>query len=177
MQKIETERTSFPNAVKIILDALKKGEGFSITHLAREANLNRRTVEKVLDLLEEIQNYFEERKLNVVQLQRTKMVQFTERSGLLSLPEELQKLIIKTAYFPSPSREEEILVYAFLKRAWSPESAIEMDPSILVEKLLKQGQFLENEDGKIYLSDEGQTVAKGALKIYPELQNVIGEHR
>jgi len=41
--------------VRNILDNLeKKGDGISITSLARETGLNRRTVEKALNLLESI---------------------------------------------------------------------------------------------------------------------------
>jgi hypothetical protein len=92
--------------------------------------------------------------------------------GLLNLPENLQKLIIRTAYYPSPSREEEILVYAYTKDASSPEKAIEINESTLVKKLLKQGQLMKSEDRRIYLSDEGKIVAEGALNLYPELKNI-----
>lgn len=53
-----------------------------------------------------------------------KIVQLTERTGLLGLPEEPQKLIIRTAYYPTPSREEEILVHTYLMEAKTPEKAI-----------------------------------------------------
>jgi len=173
MQTARTKRTSFPDAVTSILNALKKKDWYSISHLSRETNLNRRTVEKALALLEEVQKELLENKLDIVELQKTKIVQLRKKEGLLSLPESLQKLIIKTAYFPVPSREEEVLVYLYLKKALSPETAIKMEKSAIVEKLLKQGQLLEKDDGLIYLSDEGMIVAKGALKIYPELEDVI----
>ncbi|MCD6537138.1 hypothetical protein J7L18_00790 [Candidatus Bathyarchaeota archaeon] len=173
MQTTRTKRTSFPDAVMSILKALKKGDWYSISRLSRETKLNRRTVEKALALLVEVQKELLEKQLDIVDLQKTKMVQLKNRLGLLSLPENVQKLIIRTAYFPAPSREEEVLVYLYLKKALSPETAIKMEKSAVVEKLLKQGQLLEKDDGLIYLSDEGEIVAKGALKIYPELENVI----
>lgn len=177
MQTPETQRTSFPAAVRGILNTLeKKGEGISVASLAREADLNRRTVEKALSLLEEVQKAFLEKKLDITTLERTKIVRF-RNTGLLGLPENIQKLIIRTAYFPVPSREEEILVFMHLRNSTSPESAVRIDRSQLLAKLLKQGQVLESTDGRVYLSDEGQTVAKGALKLYPELQDAVQLHK
>ena len=72
-------------------------------------------------------------------------------------------------HFPMPSQEEKILVRLYLEKAFAPKDAIGMEKSTVVRKLLKQGQLLENKQGLIYLSDEGKTVAKGALKVYPEL--------
>ena len=173
MQTAKTERTSFPEAVKTILNKLeKRGEGISITGLARETDLNRRTVEKALSLLEEVQEAFLEKKLDIMKVDRTKVIRF-RNAGLLGLPENIQKLIIRTAYFPAPSREEEILVFMHLKGSASPENAIKVERSKLLAKLLKQGQILESTDGRVYLSDEGQTVAKGALRLYPELQDAV----
>lgn len=172
MQKMQTERTSFPNAVKTILEKLKEGKAYSISHLAEETNLNRRTVEKALELLTDIQKSFMKNNLDIVGMKRGKIVQLTDRRQLLGLTEELQKLIIRTNYFPTPSREEEILVFLFLKHACSPENAVSIQESGLVEKLLEQGQILESSGGLIYLSDEGQIVAKGALKLYPELKEI-----
>ena len=169
------ERKSFPEATKIVLDTLGKGESFSISELSKQAGLNRRTVEKSLEVLTIAQNYFLERKLEITPLRHAKIVQLSKRSGLLNLPENLQKLIIRTVYYPSPSREEEILVYAYIKDAFSPEKAMrahEINESTLVKKLLKQGQLIKNEDGRIYLSDEGKIVAEGALNLYPELKNI-----
>jgi len=168
----KTERKSFPEAVRILLDTMAKGNTFSLSDLSRQAGLNRRTVEKALGLLSVTQNYLQENKLEITNIAHTKIVRLDKRYGLLSLPEELQKLIIKTAYYPSPSREEEILVYAYRQEALSPEKAVEMEKSLLVKKLLKQGQLHETSEGKIFLTDEGKIIAQGALKLYPELKDL-----
>lgn len=165
-------RTSFPEAVKAILDTLEKGGDFSISGLAQATNLNRRTVQKAVALIEEVQRILLERRLEVTELHGAKVVQTKKNLGLLSVPEQIQNLIIRTAFFPTPSREEEILVYAFLKKAISADTAIRKDRSPLIRKLLKQGQLGETEDGRIYLSEEGLFIAKGALSLYPELYNV-----
>jgi len=169
---MQAERTSFPEAVKAVLSTLEKGEAFSVTHLSRETGLNRRTVEKVLSLLCEVQKSLQDKRLDIIKANKTKIVQLKRRYGLLSLPEDIQKLIVRAVYFPTPSREEELLVHLLLKEAWTPEKAIDLERTEIVEKLLKQGQLLEAE-GKFYLSDEGKIVAQGALKLYPELQKLF----
>jgi hypothetical protein len=170
--EVKTERKSFPEAVRTLLGTMEKGSTFSLSDLSRQAGLNRRTVEKALGLLTVAQNYLQENKLEVTNVAHTKVVRFSKRSGLLGLPEELQRLIIKTAYYPSPSREEEILVYAYRREAVSPEKAVEMEESALVKKLLEQGQFGKTSKGNVFLTDEGKIVAEGALKLYPELKDL-----
>ena len=170
------ERTNLTEAVRIVLDTLKNGEPYSISRLSREAGLNRRTVEKALDILQETQKHFLEKKLDISRLGQARLIQLSERSELLNLPEDLQRLIIRTAYYPTPSREEEVLVYLYREEAFSPESARAINKSKLVEKLVKQGQLLEITKGtmraRTYLSDEGKIVAEGALKLYPELKDL-----
>jgi hypothetical protein len=145
---------------------------FSINSLTSETGLNRRTVEKVIKLLWEIQKFFEEKKLEVIKTRKQETVRLVERVGLLSLPNNLQRLIIRTAYFPTPTREQEILVHFYLRNALSPESAIELEDSPLIEKLVRQGQIKRLDDGRLYLSEEGRTVARGTLDIYPELERI-----
>lgn len=168
----KTERKSFPEAVITLLGTMEKGSTFSMSDLSKQAGLNRRTVEKALGLLTVAQNYLQENKLEVTKVAHTKVVRLSKRAGLLGLPEELQRLIIKTVYYPSPSREEEILVYAYREEALSPEKAVEMGRSVLVKRLVKQGQLGETSEGKVFLTDEGKIVAEGALKLYPELKDL-----
>ncbi len=165
-------RTSFPEAIRKILDTLSRSEeNFTITSLSSSTGLNRRTVEKVLDIVLETQGVLEYKKLSVEKLNKVKMLRMEEKSGLLSLPDNIQKLIIRSAYFPTPSREEEIIVHLYLERAISRKKAIHLEKSNLVGKLIEQGQLAE-EQGKIYLTEEGITVAKGALDLYPELRTI-----
>ena len=167
------ERTSFPEAVRKILDTLSGSEeNFTITSLSLSTGLNRRTVEKALDVILETQEVLEHRKISVEKLNNIKMLRMEEKSGLLSLPDNIQKLIIRSAYFPAPSREEEIIAHLYLKGAIARDKAITLDKSRLVKKLIEQGQLAE-EQGKIYLTEEGIAVAKGALDLYPELKKII----
>lgn len=166
------ERTSCQEAVKIMLNTLKSGDPYSISQLSRETGLNRRTIKKSLEILTETQKQFIGKKLDVTKLGQAVMIQLSEKGGLLNLPEELQNLIIRTAYYPTPSREEEILVYLYREQAFFPENAQKLERSPLVQKLVKQGQLIETAKYAYYLSDEGKIVARGALKLYPELESI-----
>ncbi|MGQ9468654.1 MAG: hypothetical protein ACUVTD_02325 [Nitrososphaerales archaeon] len=162
-----------PEAVKKILNVLSGSEdNFTIASLSSSTGLNRRTVKKALEVILEAQKALERKKLSIEKLNRITMLRMEEKSGLLSLPDNLQKLIIRSAYFPTPSREEEIIVHLYLKGALSKDKAISIKESELVKKLIKQGQ-LAKEQGKIYLNEEGIIVAKGALDLYPELKKII----
>lgn len=167
-----TQRTSFAEATIKVLDCLKDGRTLTVGRLAEETELNRRTVEKVIDMLTKLQPTLEKMKLEVTELPRFKSIALKERAGLLSLPDNIQKLIIRTAYFPAPSREIELLAYLHLKGATSPRTAAHVEKTPTVDKALKQGQIKETEGEKIYLTDEGEMVAVGALDLYPELSHL-----
>ena len=168
---MQSTRTSFPEAVKTILETLKKEKSLSVNALSKETKLNRRTVEKTLKLLLEIQPYFQEIKLGSVESDWRKLFEVKERTGLLGLPENVQRLIIRTIYYPNPSEEEIVLIHLLLNEALSPEKALPLSQNRAVKMLLEQGQIAETR-GRLYLSDEGKIVAQGALQIYPELSEI-----
>ncbi len=171
---MQSARTSFPHAVKTVLETLKKQKSLSVNALSKETGLNRRTVEKSLKLLLEIQPYFQEITLGSVETDWRKLVEVKERTGLLGLPENVQRLIIRTIHFPTPSEEEIALIHLLLNEAVSSEKALSLNKNLAVKKLIEQGQISEK-NGKFYLSEEGKTVAQGALQVYPEL-NEINRH-
>jgi len=168
---MQSTRTSFPEAVKTILETLKKEKSLSVNALSKETKLNRRTVEKTLKLLLEIQPYFQEIKLSSVESDWRKLFEVKERTGLLGLPENVQRLIIRTIYYPNPSEEEIVLIHLLLNEALSPQKALPLSQTRAVKVLLEQGQIAESR-GRLYLSDEGKIVAQGALQIYPELSEI-----
>jgi len=168
---MQSTRTSFPEAVKVILETLKKEKSVSVNALSKQTKLNRRTVEKSLKLLLEIQPYLQEIQLGNVESDWRKLIEVKERTGLLGLPETVQRLIIRTIYYPNPSEEEIVLIHLLLNEAFSPEKALSLGKSRIIQKLVKQGQLVAT-DGKLYLSDEGKIVSQGALQIYPELSEI-----
>jgi len=171
---MQTARKSFPEAVITVLEVLKKEGSLSVNALSKEAKINRRTVEKSLKLLMEIQPYFQEMKVASVETNWRKLVEVKERTGLLGLPENVQNLIIRTMHYPTPSQQEIILIHLLLNSAFSSEKAIALNRNKSVQLLIKQGQILEA-DSKLYLSDEGKIVAEGALQVFPEL-NEMNRH-
>lgn len=165
---MQTQRTSFPEAVRIILETLKNENNLSVNALSRKTGINRRTVEKALKLLLEVQPYFQELKLTPAKSDWRKLIAVSEKTGLLGLPENTQRLIIRTMYYPNPSEAEIILIHLLLSEAFSPKKSLTLRKDLTIQKLINQGQIVE-ENEKLYLSDEGKIVAQGALKIYPEL--------
>ena len=167
--QLVSERTPLPDAMIRVLDTLKDNEtSYTVNKLVLETKLHRRTVEKVIDLLEQLQKYFEQTRIDVEQLNRIKIVRMQRDVGLGGLPERTQRLIVKSVYLPEPAKEQRVIAYAFMHKATSEASALELERSDTVETLVKQGQLLEEGD-RFYLSDEGVTVAKGTLDLYPEL--------
>lgn len=89
-------------------------------------------------------------------------------ANMLSLPEKIRHLIIK-AYYPTISREEEVLTYLLAHNATDASSKIKMDKDQTLVKLIKAGH-VEEKNGKFYLTNMGKMVANGALILYPELK-------
>jgi len=69
-----------------------------------------------------------------------------------------------------PTPETQLLINLYLKDATSESKGIKVGDDPIVTRLVKQGQLLKT-GGKMYLSDEGITVAKGAVKIFPFLDD------
>lgn len=163
-------RTPLTDACEYVLKSLTKTEKpYSISSLARESNLHRKTVEKCVYLLLNIQkNWLDEYRLKVHDVDNKKIVQVEKRTGLLSYPDEVQNLVIKLRHFPHPSLETCQLLNLYLKHATTLHTSIsEKNP--LIEKLVKQGHIRKSDRG-VYLSKSGITIARGVLKTYPELK-------
>jgi predicted transcriptional regulator len=167
-------RTPLDEAIKQILKLLVENEkSFSITGLARESGLHRKTVQKCIELLVVLEDkWLEDYKLKLHEVDNRKLVALERRIGLLSYPEEVQRFIIKAKYFPMPSEETYLMIYLYLKDATSPEKALSLKENEIVKKLIKQEKIKKKKEKKetYYLSDEGITIAKGALQIYPDLK-------
>lgn len=165
------ERRDILTATTMVLETLKSGEPFTLNKLATETGLNFRTVKKSLELLERVGSLLIEKKIDVSRSDKLTLIQMKERIGLASLPEHLQHLIIKTAYYPTVSREEEILAYLLLHNAIDARSAISMRKDSTLERLI-EAEHVEEKRGRYYLTSVGKMVTQGALKLYPELKTV-----
>lgn len=167
-------RTSIVDALHIVLDILKSGEPFTLNKLARESDLNFRTVKKIIEVLQSSHSSFSGKQLEVSDLESTTIIQLKEKTGLLLFPESIQNLIIKTNHYPVASREEEILVYLFLKKATEPENAIYLPEGKMIEELV-EAEHVGKVGNRFYLTEDGMYIAKGALELYPELENISKE--
>ncbi len=165
-------RTDFPSAVQKILEILKTGESFTQNRLAEKTDLNFRTVQKILLHIQNIQQYLKDNKVDVFESESYKLITMKEKSGLSSFPENIQKMIIKTVYYPTISNEEEILVYLFLNKAVDSQYAIMMNLDSTVQRLIDAEYVMPIHDDKYYLTEDGQTIAIGALELYPEIKNI-----
>jgi len=165
------KRTDFISAVHRTLDILKTGEPYSLNKLSEEANLNFRTVKKIIEVLESNQSSLSGKNLDVSVLGNLTVVRMKERSGLTMFPEHIQNLIIKTMYYPTVSREEEILVHLLLNNALDRDSAISLSEYGILKKLIEM-EHVGKTNNKYYLTSDGKYIAKGALKLYPELENM-----
>lgn len=164
-------RKDFASATRIIMDTLQSGEPFTMNKLVEKTGLNFRTVKKAVDLLETLQKGFLETKIDISHANKLTLIQLKNRIGLASLPENIQQLIIKTAYYPTVSREEEILAYLLLHNAVDAYSGISIQRDKTLEDLV-EAEHVEVKDGKYYLTSVGKMTSEGALKLYPELRTI-----
>src|SRR5215207_1581743 len=173
-KETSSTRTPFDEACETIMKILaEKQKVYSITSLAKEVKLHRNTVEKCIDLLLKLEkNGLENYRLKLENVDNKKIIMIQRRTGLLSYPEDIQRLIIKAKYFPLPSPEGYVLLHLYLKNATTLKDAIkiESDKEKTINRLIKQGQIKKSRKGLIFLSDEGIIVAKGTLDIFPDLK-------
>jgi hypothetical protein len=87
--------------------------------------------------------------------------------GLASRPEEEQLKIVRK-HFPEADAKDKVLVGLFLGGALDGSKAASLDESDAAEELQATGMIAMRE-GRGYLTDLGATIAKGLLRIYPEL--------
>ena len=182
MTLIESDRTSLPDAVTSVLELLKrrdrKREPLTIQEIARESGLNPRTVSKVIQILEEAYDVFSKEDLVVLKTSAGTLVEVEPKQpNLLSLPEDVQKMLIRTKYFPQPSREQETLVHLLLKGAVNENSGVYLEKTPLVSQLLETENIAaipesKGSSGFYCLTDIGRMVAEGSLAIYPELKTL-----
>jgi DNA-binding IscR family transcriptional regulator len=172
--QVSSERTSLSEAVSMVLGTLKNERALTANDIARETHLNPRTVRKTISVLEETHSIFQKEKLVISKTSSGVYLTIEPRQiGLLNLPEDVQHMLIRTKYFPQPSRDQETLVYLFLKKAFDKKSATFLDNSqSIVKDLLKAQNIAITDDSKMYLTDIGKMVAQGTLEIYPELNSI-----
>ena len=161
-------RTSFDKAVRDVLVVLEPGRGLNISQIARAASVNMRTAGKALDLLSELAESLEGKKITVHNTGPTKTYLMLERVGFDKLPQEFRDFYIKRV-FPEATEEQRCLVGMLLNGACSPGKAVHLSKSRLLKKLSRLGRIEIVEKNQCYLTDLGIGVARGTLITYPDL--------
>jgi|SRR5579875_1754112 len=178
------ERTSLPEALGLVLKTIEKrsdGDERALTlkEISKETGLNPRTVRKAVSLLEQTKQFLDHKDLRIIRAGSRILLEMDQKKvKMMELPDDIQKLIIRTKYFPQPSREDEIQVYLYLKKAFDTKSAVFLEYTPIVRKLMKQQRIEKvrgggEEEPKFHLTEIGKMVATGALDIYPELERVV----
>lgn len=174
------ERTPLVEALRIVIQTLEntnEERPFTLKEISRETGLNPRTVRKTILLLEQMKQFLKHKDMQIIKGGLGTLVLAEEKkTKMLELPDDIQKFIIRTKYFPQPSREDEIQVYLYSRKAFDDKSAVFLEVTPIVRKLMKQDRIgkTRGEEQKFYLTDIGRMVALGAVDIYPELEKIIG---
>ncbi|MHB8568105.1 MAG: hypothetical protein ACYC7D_15135 [Nitrososphaerales archaeon] len=173
------ERTSLPEALGIVIKTIEKRNderALTLKEISKETGLNPRTVRKTISLIEETKQFLERKDLRIIRGGSGILIQTDKKKvKMMDLPDDIQKFIIRTKYFPQPTREEEIQVYLYSRKAFDGKSALFLEDTPIVRELLKHERIekTRGEEPKFYLTEIGKMVALGALDVYPELERVI----
>ena len=161
-------RTDLTNAVLQIIKTTQDGKSYTLNKISEETKLNFRTVQKALRLIEACQTQLESKKINITRSKHAIHIQTKPKIGISSMPIDVQKMLIRTSYYPTPDRSEEVLVYLLQNGATKNTSAIKMNPSIVLDELITSEHVIRK-GRNYYLTDMGTLTAKGAMSLYPEL--------
>lgn len=169
-------RTDLTSATLQIIKTLQNGESYTLNKISRETELNFRTVQKAFKLIEACQEQLESKKINIIHRNHAVCIQMKSKNGTTSMPTDIQKMLVRTYYYPTPDRNEELLVYLLQNNATKSASAIPMNSSKLLDELVVAEHIIKK-GKKYYLSEMGTITAKGAASLYPELvPNEKGDH-
>jgi len=161
-------RTDLSKATLQIMKTIQNGEIYTLNKISEKTELNFRTVQKALFLIEACQKQLESKKINITHTDHATHIQMKAKSGITSMPLNIQKMLMRTSYYPTPDRNEEILVYLLQNGATKNTSAIQMDSSTILDELVTAEHIIKKGE-KYYLSEMGAITAKGAMSLYPEL--------
>jgi len=138
---------------------MESKEPLSLNEISQRSRVYPSTLKRYVGLIMRMQIM---PKIEVIETKAAKLVKLKELS---SLPEEEQVKVIKS-HFPFITPDIEFLVGLLKEKALSPESAIQVKESPLIKKLLEQQHVIKTREGRIYLSETGRVIAKGAIEVY-----------
>jgi predicted transcriptional regulator len=145
-----------------ILNVLEEntGDAMSINEIARLANINLYTAKNYLKMISELQKL---PNLEEISAKRGPMFRIP---GLSELPEMEQERILKEEYGVELAPLEEVYVNLSRSKAVSKERAMQIPLTKYVAEGIKFQHLKKTEDGKIYLTKIGESIAKGAEGLF-----------
>lgn len=170
-----SQRTGLEEAIDILLEKLPVGKAVTPNELQRSTKvpLSWQTILKAARVIKSAQDQLDERGLVLdVRREGRRYYLTLRRRNLLSMPAEERLAYVRQRYFPRPEEQDYLLAMLYNRGATSSDGAIRLKREKLIEKLLREETLAEAENGRIYLSKEGVTIARGVLKMYPELSRV-----
>lgn len=93
----------------------------------------------------------------------------TAELGWKSLPDSARFSLIKSEYYPVPTRNAWIMARLLAEGATDRGSAVRMPEDDGMRELVGFGRVGAAEGGRFYLSAEGASLAQGVLSMYPEI--------
>ncbi|MEA3254617.1 MAG: hypothetical protein U9Q22_02160 [Candidatus Altiarchaeota archaeon] len=138
-----------------------------IQQLTGDSQLPSRTLKRHMQLMEAAK---ESPDLRIITSSRRGMV---EPTGFLSLPERERLSYLRIDY-PELKEEGLLMLKLYGQGAVSRENGIKMIKTKSLDELLDAKQVKEV-DGKFFLTELGEKVAEGTLKIYPKLRGMKPE--
>lgn len=93
----------------------------------------------------------------------------TAERGWKSLPDSARFSLIKSEYYPVPTRNAWIMARLLAEGATDRGSAARMPEDDGMRELVGTGHVGAVGGGRFYLSDEGASLAQGVLSMYPEI--------
>ncbi|MGH9876526.1 MAG: hypothetical protein ACRD5H_02730 [Nitrososphaerales archaeon] len=130
-------------------------------------------MKKAVEFIQRSQKSFLEKAIEVSSTaDNMTIIRIKDRSGLAFYPDNIQRLIIKTSYYPTASREEEILAYLLMVNATNANRAVSIPEDMKLKELVEAEHIAKTPNGRYYLTSDGQMIGKGALELYPELKNI-----
>jgi predicted transcriptional regulator len=142
---------------------LKKNQGIAIspTHIATKTHLNYQSCKEYLRLITFAQ---EMPKLNTIK--KNNGVLYVLEKDLTEYPEETQKKILKEEYEMEIDESDKLYIGLLEKEAVNESKAIKLEPNRQIKEGLKFRHLKKTKNEKVYLTALGQTIAKGAKKLF-----------
>ena len=132
----------------------------SISSLAKKTGLHYTTVKRYVTLLDSVKKMPE---IEIIKGEGTTLVR-TEKD-FSNLSQRERREVIKS-YFPELSAEEKLLIRLLEKNAVSEATGVIIKRDKTLKPLLNAGIIKGVKEGKVYLSEMGYKMAKGAKDIY-----------